>query len=139
MPLFLSNFFLTVYKNWQIFLILAGAVLAYLLLRKSETSVAERLQAVEEQHRQTLAKIDLAREEERKKLEANEAQLKKRLEEITSQYDKKKSELDEKTKKNADAIVKKNAGDPDAMAAELAKVMGFQLYVPEDVESKEEK
>jgi Skp family chaperone for outer membrane proteins len=131
MLIFLQIVWAFIKKYWQVFFGAALVVIGYIVFNKRETSFADRLKAIQEQHDAEIKKINDARLEERAAHEKNVKEMQDTMAEIQKQYDIAKLELDSKKRAEIRRIVEKYQDDPAGLANELSAITGFRVVLPE--------
>lgn len=123
--------FLTyVKKYWQVALLIVGVIVGVVIFRRKDISFVEDYQKIQDVHKKELDAIQAANDEERKKLQANQAQLQTALDTIQKQYDSQQKQLDDAKKAEIAQIVKDHGNDPDALAQKLSDATGFKVILP---------
>jgi len=133
-----TNMTIFLQKSWTFLrqygayiLAFAGGLVGFLLLRGDRNSLLKQLQDIREAHEIELAKINAAREEERKRNKEALEKLQKTLSDIQRQYDEAKIELDKKKKKEIEDLVARYGDDPNVLAEKLSVATGFKVILPE--------
>jgi aspartyl/asparaginyl-tRNA synthetase len=125
----LKKIFVVIKNYWYIPLVIAGAILLF-LMRKKNNMFVEILQHRVEKNKQELAELDKIQEEKLEKQRQAEVQAAAELKRIQEEYDQAKEGLDDKKKKEVEKLLKK---DPKKLANDLSGLMGFKVVeVPAD-------
>jgi len=125
----LKKIFVVIKNYWYIPLVIAGAILLFLMRKKNNVFV-EILQHRVEKNKQELAELDKIQEEKLEKQRQAEVQAAAELKRIQEEYDQAKEGLDDKKKKEVEQLLKK---DPKKLANDLSGLMGFKVVeVPAD-------
>lgn len=127
---FLQKTLLFIKKYWHIFLIIGGALAAFIFLRKRDTSFIDELRKVQESHDEEIKQINLVREEERRQHAENLRRRDEALAVVQKQYDENMQQLDSKKKKEIEKLVKEHGNDPEALAKQLSELTGFTVILP---------
>jgi vacuolar-type H+-ATPase subunit H len=114
---------------WIFFAILAG-ILAIVLLRRSPTDLVDQINAINKQHNEEIKKIRDAEEKRFRDREENQKRLEETLKLLDQRYKNAISDLDVQKRAEVDRILTEHKEDPDALAAELANVLGLQVQKP---------
>lgn len=117
-------------KFWSLALLIIGAVVAFVLFRRKESTFVDRLQQINALHAEEIQKINSIREEEARQHEANLKQLQDTLDMVQRRYDEAKRNLDDKKRREVEDIVKRFSNDPDALAKKLSEATGFKIVMP---------
>lgn len=131
MTIFLQKSWAFLRQYWAYILAFTGGLVGFLLLRGDRNNLLKQLQDIREAHEIELAKINAAREEERKKNKEALEKLQKTLSDIQRQYDEAKIELDKKKKKEIEDLVSRYGDDPNVLAEKLSAATGFKVILPE--------
>ncbi len=127
---FLKRLWIFVKTYWQLLVAGLGAIVGFLLLRRSEQTFSERYKKLQDAHDAEIKKIDAARLEERAAHDANLKKLQDALNAVQAQYDAAKKQLDDSKKKEIADIVKAYSDRPDELARKLSESTGFQIILP---------
>lgn len=109
-----------------------ASMVAFLLFRRRDLAFVEDYKKIQDAHNKEIEQIQAARDEERKRLEANKIQLQQTLDAIQKQYDERSRELDAKKKEEIESIINEHGHEPDVLARKLAEATGFVVIQPED-------
>lgn len=113
-------------KYWSIAIMIISAIIMFFLFRRRNTNISNNLKRINSIHNEEIKKINSIRIQEKKALEENAKEYKKSLAKIKKEYKKSFAELNLNTKKKAKQIAEKY-NDPNKLANELSKKMGFKL------------
>lgn len=130
MKIFFDKLWIGVKTYWQLFLLILGTIVGYLIFRKQEIAFGESVNKLLESHADQIKKINLIREDEKRQHEENEKRLKEALLAVQTQYDIAKKDLDERKKKEIEDIVKQYGDDPVELAKKLSSITGFSIIIP---------
>lgn len=111
---------------WIIFAVLAG-VLAIVLLRRTPTDLADQIDAINKRHEEEIRKIREAEEQRLREREENQKRLEDTLRQLDERYKRAIADLDVQKREEVDRILREHGDDPDALAEELATVLGLQV------------
>lgn len=114
---------------WLFFAIVAG-ILAIVVFRRTPTDLAEQIDAINKRHAEEIRKIREAEELRFREREENQKQLEDTLKQLDDRYKRAIVDLDAQKRAEVDRILKEHGDDPDALAAELAEVLGLQVQKP---------
>jgi len=117
-------------KFWSLALLIIGAVVAFVLFRRKESTFVDQLQQINALHAEEIQKINSIREEEARQHEANLKQLQDTLDMVQRRYDEAKRNLDDKKRREVEDIVKRFSNNPDALAKKLSEATGFKIVTP---------
>lgn len=118
-------------KYWSHVLLLVVLVVSTLALRAQKNDFVNDMQKVQSAHVVEIQKIQDARVEERRLLEANVKKLEQTLSIVQQQYDSAKKDLDVKKKREVEEIIAQYKDDPTTLAKKLSESTGFQIILPE--------
>ena len=111
---------------WIVFAVAAG-ILMMVLLQKSPTDMADQISEINKRHAEEVARIRAAEEARLKEHQDNQKRLEDALKVLDSRYRDAIAHLDSAKQVEVDRILKEHGNDPDALAAELAAVLGLQV------------
>jgi len=114
-------------KYAWIFFAVAAGILMMVLLQKSPTDMADQISEINKRHAEEVARIRAAEETRLKEHEDNQKRLEDALKVLDSRYRDAIAHLDGEKQAEVDRILKEHGNDPDALAAELAAVLGLQV------------
>ncbi len=114
---------------WILFAVLAG-VLAIILLRRSPTDLADQIDAINKRHEEEIKKIRDAEEQRNQEREENQKRLEDTLKHLDERYKRAIADLDVQKRTEVERILKEHGDDPNALAEELATVLGLQVQKP---------
>ena len=126
----LSTVLSYVKKYWGIAALVVGAIVAFFLFKKQDTSFSDRLKQIQDAHDVELKQIQDARDEEEREHQANEKRLKDTLDAVQQQYDAAQKDLDDKKRQEVEDLVRQYGDDPDALAKKLSEATGFTVVLP---------
>jgi uncharacterized protein (DUF927 family) len=132
MSLFLEKSWTYLKQYWKVILLVAGGVVGLLLLRKREMSFTKQLKKLQLARDEEIKKIIEAHEDERRRHEENMKKLKETLALVQQQYDDAKKVLDDKKKKQVTQLVKQYGDQPDELARQLSSLTGFNVIMPKE-------
>lgn len=119
-------------KYWKIVGCTLLAIFGFILLKRRDDSLMQRLKDVDIVHKNELKKIEEARLKERKEWEESERKYQQTISLIREKYESDKKNLDKKKEKEIKQIVSKHGNDPQELAIQLSKATGFQVILPEE-------
>ncbi len=128
--------FLVILKNyWYIPVILIGIIVMLVITGgKSSGGLFEILKKSSESHKKEVDIINKVHAEETQKKEENLKVFHETVKSVEEKYKVDKKKLSRKKKKEIKKTIEKHKEDPDALAADLADLMGFQVIkIKEDV------
>jgi len=111
---------------WLFFAVVAG-VLAMVVFAKGPSDMANQINAINKRHSEEIERIRAAEETRLREHQENQQRLEETLKMLDDRYKKALTNLDVEKRVEVDRILKKHKDDPDALAAELAAVLGFQV------------
>ena len=126
--------FLVILKNyWYVPVILFGiTVMLVITGGKSSGGLFKILKKANESHKKEVDIINKVHAEETQKKEENLKVFHETVKSVEEKYKVDKKKLSKKKKKEIKKTIEKNQEDPDALAAELADLMGFQVVKVEE-------
>lgn len=121
--------FLVILKNyWYIPVILIGIIVMLVVTGgKSSGGLFKILKNATESHKKEVQIINEVHAEETQKKEENLKVFHETVKTVEEKYQTDKKKLSKKKKKQIKKTIEKNREDPDALAAELAELTGFQV------------
>lgn len=114
---------------WLFFAVIAG-ILAIIVFRRTPTDLADQIDAINKRHEEEVRKIREAEELRFREREENQKRLEDTLKLLDDRYKRAIADLNVQKRAEIDRILKDHGDDPDALAAELAEVLGLQVQKP---------
>lgn len=118
-------------KYWKYVALVVAIIVTYLLFRKTSIDWLAKMQEIQDAHDAEIKEIEAAREEERKRNEANIKQLRDALDAVQKKYDAEMKQFDAKKKSEVEQIVKDYGDNPDELAKQLSEATGFDVILPD--------
>ena len=111
---------------WIVFAVATG-ILAMIVFAKNPTDMADQIAAINKRHEEEIARIKAADATQLQEHADNQKRLEDALKQLDDRYRVAIAGLDSDKKTEVDRILKEHGNDPDALAAELAAVLGLQV------------
>lgn len=114
---------------WVFFAVAAG-ILAIVVFRRNPSDLADQINEINKRHEEEIRRIREAEENRLREREDNQRRLEETMRQLDDRYKKAIGDLDAQKRTEVDRILREHGNDPDALAKELAEVLGLQVQNP---------